>query len=116
MQRDIRKFVRACSICQQAKVDHVLPTGLLQPLPIPQQVWEDIALDFIVNLPSSNGYTNILVVVDRLTKYGHFIGLKLGFTSKSVAEAFISHIVKFHGFPKSIVSDRDWVFISSFWQ
>lgn len=94
----------------------MLPAGLLQSLPIPQQVCEDIALDFIVNLPSPHGYTNILVVVDRLTKYGHFIGLKLGFTSKSVAEAFISHIVEFHEFPKSIVSDKDRVFINSFWQ
>jgi len=48
MRSDISKFVRECAICQQAKVDHVLSAGLLQPLPIPQQIWEDIAMDFIV--------------------------------------------------------------------
>ena len=60
MQHDIRKFVRECRICQQAKVDQALLAGLLQPLPIPQEVWEDIAMDFITNLPSSHGYSTIM--------------------------------------------------------
>ena len=116
MRSDITKFVRECSICQQAKVDHVLPAGLLQPLLIPQQIWEDIAMDFIVQLPASQGFSTILVVVDRLSKFGYFIPMKADFNSKLVAEAFINNIVKIHGFPKTIVSDRDRVFISSFWQ
>lgn len=116
MQQDIRDFVRQCTICQQAKVEQALPAGLLQPLPIPQRIWEDIAMDFITNLPPSRGYATIFVVVDRLSKFAHFIPLKATFNNKSVADAFISNFVKMHGFPKTIVSNRDRIFISSFWQ
>lgn len=63
-------------------------------------------MDFITGLPPSFGFTVILVVVDRLTKYGHFLALKTNYTSKGVAEVFMTHIVKLHGLPKSIVSDR----------
>lgn len=116
MRKDIMRFVKECVICQQAKVDHLLPTGLLQPLPIPQQIWEDLAIDFIVALPLSQGYSIIFVVIDRLSKFGYFIPLKSGFTSKVVADVFISNIVKVHGMPKTIVSDKDRVFIATFWQ
>ena len=95
MHADIRKFVRDCSICQQAKSNHVLPTGLLNPLPIPNQVRDDIALDFITHLLLSHGYTSIMVVVDRLSKFAHFISLKTGFTSKIVVDAFINNVAKF---------------------
>ncbi|MED6210333.1 hypothetical protein PIB30_118622 [Stylosanthes scabra] len=116
MQKDIRSHVLSCKTCQQAKVENRVPAGLLKPLPIPAQVWEDISMDFIVSLSNSAGFSVILVVVDRLTKYAHFIPLKHDFTSKVVAETFINQIVKLHGFPRSIVSDRDRVFISKFWQ
>lgn len=116
MKYDIKDFVQQCAICQQAKVAHTLPTGLLQPLPIPQQIWEDITMDFITGLPNSFSFTMIMVVIDRLSKYGHFIALKSDYSSKTVAQAFMLHVVKLHGVPKSIVSDRDKVFTSSFWQ
>ena len=76
MRKDIRKFIKACVICQQAKIDHSLPAGLLQPLPIPNLIWEDIAMDFIINFPLSHGYSTIMVVINRLSKSGHFIPLK----------------------------------------
>ncbi|CAJ2644751.1 unnamed protein product [Trifolium pratense] len=116
MKRDIVQYIQSCEICQKAKTVNTSPAGLLQPLPIPSQVWEDIAMDFITGLPSSQGYTVILVVVDRLTKFANFIPLKTDYTSRSVAEAFMHHIVKLHGMPKSIVSDWDKVFTSQFWQ
>ncbi|GAU47333.1 hypothetical protein TSUD_101210 [Trifolium subterraneum] len=116
MRKDILQYVQNCLVCQQAKTTNTFPAGLLQPLPIPSQVWEDITMDFITGLPLSFGYTTIMVVVDRLTKYAHFIPTKTDYSSKSVAEAFMDNIVKLHGMPKSIVSDRDKVFTSAFWQ
>jgi hypothetical protein len=116
MKEDIKKYVLQCIICQQAKSINVVPAGLLQPLPIPNHVWEDVAMDFITGMPSSRGFTVIMVVIDRLTKYSHFVPQKSDYSSKSVAEAFMEHVVRLHGMPKSIVSDRDKVFTSAFWK
>lgn len=64
MQEDIRRFVQECAICQQDKVTQSLPAGLLQLFPIPNLIWEDNAMDFIISRPLSRGYSNIMVVVD----------------------------------------------------
>ncbi|MCH86958.1 hypothetical protein A2U01_0007822, partial [Trifolium medium] len=115
MQRTVRDFVRACDVCQRQKYDSTTPGGLLQPLPVPNAIWEDLSLDFITGLPKSKGFEAILVVVDRLSKYGHFILLKHPYTAKSVAELFVKEIVRLHGIPSSIISDRDPLFVSHFW-
>jgi len=73
-------------------------------------------MDFITALPPSQGYSVIMVIIDKFSKFGHFIPLKADFTSKIVAEVFLQQIIKLHGFPRSIISDRDKVFISKFWQ
>ncbi|XP_051137558.1 uncharacterized protein LOC127255849 [Andrographis paniculata] len=72
-----------------ANYQTLTPARWLHPLPIPMFVWEDISMDFITCLPKSRGYSNILVVVDRLSKYGHFIALKPPNTARSMAEAFM---------------------------
>jgi hypothetical protein len=109
--------VQQCLICQQAKHEHCKSPWLLSPLPIPESSWQDISMDFIKGLPSSQGYTVILVVVvDRFTKYAHFYPLKHPFSANSVASVFLDNMVKLHGVPKSIISDRHKVFTSNFWK
>lgn len=116
MHKDVKTFVNACHICQHNKYNTHAPYGLLQPLPLPQQVWDDISMDFITHLPCSNNKTAIWVIVDRLTKFSHFIALPTSFTAASLAPTFISEIYKLHGAPKTIVSDRDRIFVSQFWR
>nr|XP_009603209.1 uncharacterized protein LOC104098239 [Nicotiana tomentosiformis] len=106
----------ACQICQQMKDSHLHPAGLLQPLPIPDQVFEDIAMDFITCLPSSKGKTIIMTVIDCLTKYGHFIPLPSTFSTHTVAEAFVVGIIRLHGPPRTIMTDRDPRFLHLFWK
>lgn len=84
---------------QRNKTIALSPAGFLVPLGIPHAVWKDITMDFIKELPKAKGYQTILVVVDRLSKYNHFIGLQHPFTAKTVVSAFIKEIVKLHDYP-----------------
>nr|KYP46452.1 Retrotransposable element Tf2 [Cajanus cajan] len=113
---DTRKFIRECPTCQHNKYMPTKKFGLLQPLKTANRVWEDISMDFITHLPKSLGHSTIWVVCDRLTKFAHFIALPAHFTAPQLARRFMVEIFKIHGFPKSIVSDRDPLFVSSFWR
>jgi transposase InsO family protein len=115
MRSWVQDFVRACATCQKYKSEHLHPTGLLQPLPVPSIVWADIGIDFVEALPRVHGKTVILSVVDRFSKYCHFVPLAHPYTAESVAQTFFTDIVRLHGIPQSIVSDRDPVFTSVFW-
>jgi hypothetical protein len=112
----MRDFIRGCSVCQHHKTAHLHPAGLLQPLDVPTVVWQDIAMDFVEGFPKVGSNAVILTVVDRLSKYGHFIALAHPYTATTVATAFFEHIVKLHGVLASIVSDRDPIFTSTVWR
>ncbi|GJX02126.1 retrotransposable element Tf2 [Tanacetum coccineum] len=114
--KSVREHVRVCAICQCYKPDLAPYPGLLQPLPIPTKIWTDISMDFIEGLPSSHGKSVILVIIDRLSKYGHFIPLSHPFKAAQIAQVFLDTIYKLHGLPKTITSDRDKIFISTFWK
>jgi transposase InsO family protein len=118
MKSLVQDMVRACAVCQRYKSEHLHPEGLLLPLPlpVPQGVWTDIALDFVEALPRVRGKSVILTVVDRFSKYCHFIPLAHPYSAESVAQAFYTDIVRLHGVPQSMVSDRDSVFTSAFWK
>ncbi|KAD2393285.1 hypothetical protein E3N88_40262 [Mikania micrantha] len=89
---DVRLFVQNCQVCQRNKYETLSPAWLLQPLPIPEQIWEDLSMDFIVGLPPSNRMDTIPVVIDRLSKYAHFLPLSHPFTAKTVATIFCKEI------------------------
>lgn len=101
--------------CQQSKYDRSRAPGLLQPLPVSDLAWQVISLDFVEGLPLSDTYNYVLVVVDLLTKYGHFIPLQHPFTAVGVAKAFFHSVYRLHGLPTAIVFDRDRIFTSHFW-
>ncbi|GJT10314.1 ty3-gypsy retrotransposon protein [Tanacetum coccineum] len=105
LRQEILRFVHEGSqVCQRFKPKSVPYPGLLQPLPIPDQVWIEISMDFIDGLPMSKGRTVLMVIVDKLSKYGHFVPLTHPYTDVSVAQAFLDNVYKLYGLPK-IISD-----------
>jgi len=116
MKTMIKERVQNCQTCQQAKPDRHKYPGLLQPLPIPDQAWQMVTMDFIEGLPRSKHYNYMLVVVDKFSKYAHFIPLSHPFTTLTVAHAFMDHVYKLHGMPLSIVTDLNRIFTSHLWQ
>ncbi|XP_024172348.1 uncharacterized protein LOC112178434 [Rosa chinensis] len=116
MRKDMKQFVATCDQCLRQSYEAINPPGLLNPLPISENVWLDISMDFVDGLPNSSGKNAIMVVVDRLTKYSHFIGVTHPYSAKTIAEVFLKEIFRLHGMPKMIVSDRDPIFLSNFWK
>ncbi|RVW12300.1 Transposon Ty3-G Gag-Pol polyprotein [Vitis vinifera] len=117
MKRDISQFVSKCLTCQQVKVEHQKPAGLLQPLPIAEWKWDHVTMDFVTGLPRTpQSKDSVWVIVDRLTKSAHFLPMRITDSVIVLSKLYVKEIVRLHGVPLSIVSDRDPRFTSQFWQ
>jgi len=117
MNERIIDFIRSCPECQRNKSARHQPYGLSSPLELPYSPWQSIAMDFITELPLSEGHDQLWVVIDRFTKMAHFLPLqKDGKTTADLAIIFAREIWKHHGLPTDIVSDRDSRFTSEVWK
>ena len=117
MKRDVGDFVRRCLTCQQVKAEHQKPTGLLQPLEVAEWKWEHVTMDFVTHFPrTQQRHDTVWVIVDRLTKSAHFLAVRMTFALERFCRLYIQEIVRLHGVPVSIVSDRDPRFTAHFWK
>lgn len=117
MKKDIADYVTKCLTCQQVKAEHQVPSGLLQPIRIPEWKWDRVTMDFVSGLPlTQKKHDAVWVIVDRLTKSAHFLPVRTDYSLEKLAELYISEIVRLHGIPLSIISDRDPRFTSRFWK
>ena len=117
MKRDVTDYVSKCLTCQQVNDKHQVPSGLLNRIPIPQWKWDSIAMDFVTRLPlTERKHDSVWVIVDRLIKSTHFIPVRIDYSMDRLAELYVDEIIRLHGVPLSIVSDRDPRFTSRFWK
>ncbi|GJP73431.1 hypothetical protein CLOP_g4144 [Closterium sp. NIES-67] len=113
----VQKFVTSCDTCQRMKSSKQKKEGLLQTLPVPEQPWQVVSLDFITGLPPTTGsHDAILVVIDKFSKMGHFIPTHTTACTEETTQLFIRYIISQHGIPTTLISDRDPKFSSKFWK
>jgi len=102
----VKKYITGCDMCQQMKNHPQQPFGPLVPNKVPNRPWEIISMDLITQLPESNSYNAIYVIVDRLTKRAHFIPINNQFSSKNMAQLLYDKVYPLHGLPLQIILDR----------
>ena len=114
MSSFVEKYVSGCDTCVRTKNSNRKPMGLLKPNEAPRGPWQSITCDFITQLPKSDEYDAIFVVVDRLTKQAHFVPTTSDVNAATTADMFIDHVWKLHGTPRQVISDRGSQFVSQF--
>jgi len=113
MKTNVADFVAQCLVCQKAKIEHQRPGGTLQPLDVPRWKWDNISMDFVTHLSrSSKGHDSVWVIVDKLTKCAPFLPMNQKWSMDKLAELYMREVVRLHGVPEDIVSDRDPRFTS----
>ena len=112
----VKEFIKTCDTCARSKAVHHRPYGLLQPLPIPRRPWASISMDFITDLPRVGAYDSVLVMVDRFTKMAHFAPCAKTISGDETTTLFLKEVVRLHGLPDDITSDRGPQFVSNFWR
>ena len=116
LRRDVRKLVGRCSTCTIGKLTRQ-NSGQYLPLPVPDSPWQEVSLDFVLGLPRTRRQLDtILVVVDRFSKMAHFIACSRTTYAAHTARLFFNEVVRLHGIPRRIISDRDVRFTSNFWR
>jgi hypothetical protein len=116
MKRDVERLMQRCVTCHKAK-SKLKPHGLYTLLPIPNVLWEDISMDFVLGLPKTKrGSDSIFLVVDQFSKMAHFIPCQKSDDASNIASLFSKEIVRLHEMPRTIVSDQDTNFLSYFWK
>ena len=117
MHDEISRYVVSCDSCQRNKPSHQATMGLSQPLPIPDRPWQQVSMDLITQLPRSHrGNDAIVVFVDKFTKMVHYVATTTTVTAPQLAKLFVREVVRHHGVPESILSDRDPRFTAHFWR
>ena len=116
MVKDVREFCRTCESCQRAKGSTQKPAGKLHHLPIPTKPWESIGMDFVGPFPESKGYNYLWVIICRMTSMVHLVPVHTRITAAELSWKYLREVVRLHGLPASIVSDRDSKFTSKWWR
>ena len=114
MSRYVGMYVSHCDLCLCTKIQCRLLTGELQLLPIPEERWDVIRVDFISELPESGGYNSVMVAIDSVGKRSHFIKTVTTVTAARAANLYLRNVWKLHGLPQKVVSDCGPQFVAAF--